>query len=58
MVAAGLLSLGGDWFSESFGIHSFDDLLLHGIVTYAGEAAGAVVFALGGVFMLWAFWRS
>lgn len=57
MIAAGLASLGGDWFSDTFMVHSIDDLIAHGIVTYGGETIGAAFFFFGGIVLLWAFWR-
>lgn len=58
MIAVGVYTLGEDWFADTVEIHSTEELLLRGIVQYGGETVGATVFFLGGVFLLWAFWRD
>ncbi len=57
LVAMGLYSLGTDWFVDNVGLHSLEDLLIHGIVRVLGQTGGALFFFGGGIFLLWAFWR-
>lgn len=56
LIAMGLATLGDDWFDRTIGLYDLGDLLIHGIVDVTGPIGGAVLFALGGVVLLWAFW--